>query len=43
MFKNEPPEHREIAGRGTRDKHLIGLTAAKLKKVNQIIEEQRRR
>lgn len=42
MFMNEPPEHIEIAGRGTRDKYLIGLTGAKLKKVNQIIEEQRK-
>ena len=42
MVKNAPPEHPDLHGRATRDKHFIGLAAAKLKNVNQIIEEQRR-
>jgi len=42
MVKNAPPEHPDLHGRQTRDKHFIGLACAKLKKVNQIIEEQRR-
>ncbi|HYR74965.1 MAG TPA: hypothetical protein VEM96_03915 [Pyrinomonadaceae bacterium] len=42
MVKNAPPEHPNLHGRATRDKHYIGLAAAKLNKVNQIIEEQRR-
>lgn len=42
IFKNAAPEHPQLHGRATRDKYFIGLTAAKLKKVNQIIEEQRR-
>lgn len=42
MVKNAPPEHPNLHGRQTRDKHYIGVAAAKLKKMNQIIEEQRR-
>jgi len=41
MVKNAPPEHPNLHGRATRDKYFIGIAAAKLKKVNQIIEEQR--
>jgi hypothetical protein len=41
MVKNAPPEHPNLSGRSSRDRHFIGVTAAKLKKVNQIIEEQR--
>jgi len=43
MVKNAPPEYPDLPGRAPRDKHFVGIAAAKLKKVNQIIEEQRRR
>jgi hypothetical protein len=42
MVKNAPPEPPNLHGRATRDKHFIGMAVARLKKVNQIIEEQRR-
>ena len=42
MVKNVPPEYPDLHGRQPREKHFVGLAAARLKKVNQIIEEQRR-
>ena len=42
MVENVTPEHPNLPGRQTRDRHFMGMAAAKLNKVNQIIEEQRR-